>query len=218
MTNGLGGGGLMWTAVPGSKVMSLLLDFVFSDQHPELGLIQGNRSLFGDYVADRYRSELSSWDVAVPAYTIKPGQNSYKIASSWSRKLVHRKMGKIVGNGATYKLTQKNKAANPGDERIGLSQKEIEDAEATRTPGARKFCLARKSPLMLIHLVDVSGTEPAPDFTSQVVATLSFCMPNTKLRPMPRKYQVNAVYRQQMLELTQEQEDDEQWLEEGDND
>ena len=218
VTNGPGADGLMWTAVPGSQVMSLLLDFVFSDEHPELGLIQGNRSLFADYVEDRYKSELSSWDVAVPAYAIKPGQNSYKIASSWSRKLVHRKMGKIVGNGTTYKLTQKNKAANPRDERIGLSHKEIEDAEATGEPGARKFCLARKSPLMLIHLVDVSGTQPAPDFTSQVVATLSFCMPATNVRPVPRRYQVNAVYRQQMLELTQEPEDDEQMLDEAEND
>ena len=198
--------------------MSLLLEFVFSDEHPELGLIQGNRSLFADYVADRYKSELSSWDVAVPAYAIKPGQNSYKIASSWSRKLVHRKRGKIVGNGTTYKLTQKNKAANPGDERIGLSREEIEGAEATGDPGARKFCLARKSPLMLIHLVDVSGTKPAPDFTSQVVATLSFCMPDTNVPPVPRKYQVNVVYSQQMLELTQEPEDDEQMLDEVEND
>ena len=197
--------------------MSLLQDFVFSDEHPELGLIQGNRSLFADYVADRYRSELSSWDVAVPAYAPMPGKNSYEIASR-SRKLVNRAAGKIVGNGTTYKLTKKNKAANPNDEKIGLSQKEIDDAEATRAPGARKFCLARKCPLMLIHLVDVSGTKPAPDFTSPVVATLSFCMPDTNVRPVPRKYQVNAVYRQQMLELTQEQEDDEQWLDEGDND
>ena len=209
----------MWTAVPGSEVMSLLLDFVFSDEHPELGLIQGNRSLFADYVADRYKSELSSWDVAVPAYALKPGQNnSYKIASRWSCKLVGRKKGKIVGNGTTYKLTQKNKAANPGDEKIGLSQKEIKDAEETGKPGARKFCLARKSPLMLIHLVDVSGTEPAPDFTSQVVATLSFCMPGTNMQAVPRRYQVNAVYRQQMLELTQEPEDDEQMLDEAEND
>ena len=99
-----------------------------------------------------------------------------------------------------------------------MSQKEIEDAEETGEPGARKFCLARKSPLLLIHLVDVSGTKPAHDFTSQVVATLSFCMPDTNVRPVPRKYQVNAVYRQQMLELTQEQEDDEQMLDEAEND
>ena len=215
--NGLGDDGLMWTAVPGSEVMLLLLDFVFSDQHPELGLIQGNRSLFADYVADRYKSELSIWDVAVPAYALKPGENSYEIASKKLR-LVNRKAGEIVGNGTTYKLTKKNKAANPKDERIGLSQKEIEDALATREPGARKFCLARRSPLMLIHLVDVSEAEQAPDFTSPVVASLSFCMPDTNVRPVPRKYQVNAVYRQQMLDLTQEQEDDEQMLDEADND
>ena len=207
----------MWTAVPGSEVMLLLLDFVFSDEHPELGLIQGNRSLFADYVADRHKSELSTWDVAVPAYAPKPGENSYEIASKKLR-LVNRKAGEIVGNGTTYKLTRKNKAANPKDERIGLSQKEIKDALATREPGARKFCLARRSPLMLIHLVDVSEAEQAPDFTSPVVASLSFCMPDTKVRPVPRKYQVNAVYRQQMLDLTQEQEDDEQMLDEADND
>ena len=43
-------------------------------------------------------------------------------------------------------------------------------------------------------------------------------MPDTNVRPVPRKYQVNAVYRQQMLDLTQEQEDDEQMLDEADND
>ncbi len=43
-------------------------------------------------------------------------------------------------------------------------------------------------------------------------------MPRTNVPPVPRKYQVNAVYRQQMLELTQEAEDDEQMLDEAEND
>ena len=43
-------------------------------------------------------------------------------------------------------------------------------------------------------------------------------MPGTNMQAVPRKYQVNAVYRQQMLELTQEQEDDEQMLDEAEND
>ena len=214
--SGLGKFGLMWTAVPETEVRSLILDFVFADGHPELGMIQGTRSLFADYVEDRYE-ELSSWDVAVPAYRLKPGETGYKIASEM-RKLVKRTRGKIVENGATYKLTAKNKAANPGDERIGLSKKKIQDAEATGEPGARKFCLARERPLMLVHLVDVSETKPPLDFTGPEVATLSFCMPGTSVPPVPRRYQVNAVYRQQMLNLTEEHEDDEQMLEEADSD
>ena len=79
----------------------------------------------------------------MPAYKLKPEQKSYEIASK-SRKLVKRATGQIVGNGSTYKLTTKNKAANPGDEMIGLSQKEIEDAKATGGPGARKFLLGEE--------------------------------------------------------------------------
>ena len=206
---------LEWLRVPVAGVLSLLEGFVFSDQHPDLGLIQGTRSLFLDYVADRYEAELSSWDVAVPSYAVKADRGGGREIAGVVRQLVARRRGILDGTQGTYKLTAKNKAANPGDERIGLSPEEIAEAKSTGTPGARKFCLARKRPLLLVHLVDTSDG-PKLDFTGSVAASLSFCMPGTTLPAVSRTYQVNAVYRQQLLNLTQEHDDDEEMLEEAD--
>ena len=219
--NNLMSSGLMWTGVDGGMVMQLLKAFVFSEAHPDLGRIQGDRSLFGDYVADRYQSELSHWDVAVPAYNVEAGKESYRIATE-QRQLVRHASGVILEDESTYKVTRKNKVANPRDEMIGLSPEMVKRAKAEGSRGAGKYCRARTRPLMLIHLFEagVSSGPPEPRFTDRVVVSLSFCMPGTGLPAAEKTYQVAWLYKQQMLALTtagntDEDEELEQVLEHG---
>lgn len=199
---------LYWPKKAGADVLSLLQGFEFSDSHPELGRIQGSSSLFADFVADRITTELAEWDVAVPAVTSRHGMRTFTFGA-WSRWLVRRHACEV--SGPVLKLTSKNKAANPGDERIGLTPLALETALASEEKGARRFCMVRERPLLLVHVVDAVGDGLKIE---KPVVTLSFCMPATGVAPVSRTYQVNTVYRQQMLDLAIEAEDDDQ-LSEG---
>lgn len=198
---------LMWSGVSGAEVMVLLRQFEFSEQHPELGFITGSTSLFADYISDRHQTELKEWDVAVPAYQTKPDTPSFTIAST-PRRLVRRSTG--VVEGSTYKSTASRKAAGPFDHQIGLTGDQVIRATALEDKGARRFCLVRERPLLLIHLFDVTGAERSYDFRGPAVATLSFCMPATSEPIVARTYSVTTTYRQQMLELAPRHEDDDQ--------
>ena len=202
---------LYWTKVDGRSVMSLLETFTFSDTHPELGIIQGTRSLFADYVRDRLTSELASWDVAIPAYLPGRGDSPTDIAG-YSRKLVKREACYIAGD--LLKLTSKNKAANPGDEKIGLGTAAIDRAKATGEKGASKYCRERERPLLLVHIVEASGQGLQ---VKEPVVSLSFCMPTTSVLAVARAYMVNVRYMQLMLDSTDEPEDDESILDEASN-
>lgn len=207
---------LYWTNVEGAKVMSLLQDFTFSEVHQDLGPIQGPRSLFADYVEDRLVSELALWDVAIPAYLPKSDESPVDIAGC-RRKLVTRAACLIKGD--ALKLTSKNKAANPGDEKIGLATAAIDRAEATGERGASKYCRERVRPLLLVHIVKASGVK-ASGQTFEIkapVMSLSFCMPTTGTKAVAREYMVNMRYRQLLLDSSNEPEDDEGILDEAGN-
>ena len=195
--------------------MALLEKFQFSDSHCELGIIQGSRSLFADYVHDRLTSELASWDVAIPAYL--PGRGDAPVdIGGYGRTLVKRDACYVEGD--LLKLTSKNKAANPGDEKIGLDSAAISRAEATGEKGAAKYCRERARPLLLIHIVNASVRDKDNDLKIESpVVSLSFCMPTTRIKAVARQYMVNVRYKQLMLDLNDEPDDDEAILDEASN-
>lgn len=199
---------LFWRAKAYTPVRDLLSKFVFSASHPDLGVIQGTRSLFMDYVFDRFAAELSEWDIALPCYDSEDGVP----VAGRTRRLVERHACVVVGN--ALKLTSKNKAANPGDERLGLTESELAGVDMS-VRGAGKYCSVRARPLLLVHIVDASPGAPADDRPSQgalningPVVSLSFCLPGTSVDPIERTYQVTAVYRQLLLEENQPDEDE----------
>jgi hypothetical protein len=205
---------ILWRNVEASIVFELLQAFKFPEIHADLGPITGNRSLFLDYFADRLKADLAKWDVALPLSENR-GKESAEVILG--KKLnIRRRMAGIVDKGI-YKVTNKNRVANPGDEQIGLTQEEIKSAEADIEAGncARGCCaysLQRKKPLMLIHvfLGGLKDNETGETLITGPIVSLSFCLPATQVPPVERWYQVNKVYRDQLLEMSREQDDDEQ--------
>lgn len=205
---------ILWRNVDASIVFEMLQAFKFPEIHSDLGPITGNRSLFLDYFADRLKADLAKWDVALPLSENR-GKESAEVIPRKKLNIRSRKAG-IVDKGI-YKITVKNRVANPGDEKIGLEKKEIESAEADIEAGncARGCCaysLQRKKPLLLIHVFfgGLKDNKMGETLITGPIVSLSFCLPATKVSPVERWYQVNKVYRDQLLEMGLEQDDDEQ--------
>lgn len=194
---------LIWRKVDGAGVFKLLREFRFSHLHPDLGRIDNRTSLFQDYVYDRLGAELATWDVALPAS--QSGKPQPGILKDQQILLRERNAGRVKDG--TYRITAKNKAANPGDEQIGLDDEALAEARKIGGPFGRACCLVRPRPLLLVHLF-TAQSEGGLKIRDPVV-TLSFCLPSTVVTPVARQYQVNAVYRKQMLELAAEPDDDE---------
>lgn len=207
---------LIWEA-PGELVFDLVRNFRFPEAHADLGYITGTRSLLQDYFSDRLSSDLSQWDVAIPLAEVGGEQVSDFIQGSVLH--VRRREAGLVQNGV-YKVTGKNRLANPGDEQIALGPNEIDAAKAAIADGEaeRGYCTFsrfRTKPLILIHLFVGSLKEPwhEPLKISSPIVSLSFCLPLTSVPAVERIYQVNSVYRKQMLENASEPEDDDALLE-----
>jgi hypothetical protein len=208
---------IIWKNIDSSMIFPFLQQFRFPEDHADLGIITSGRSLFVDYVSDRLDADLNKWDIALPLSST--GEYSSDQIVLGEKLLLRSRRAGEASNGK-YKITGKNRVANPGDEKIGLEEEERAAAEADIREGnaARGFCAYswhRKRPLLLIHLFQA---ELKNDYKGEKlmitnpVVTLSFCMPTTSVNPVERLYQVNKVYRNQLLDMTFEPEDDEQMI------
>ena len=208
---------ILWRDIDGSVIYQLLQEFQFSERHPDLGPITGNRSLFLDYFSDRLNADLAKWDVALPLLK-KQGRESVDIIQG-QKIFIRSHTEGIIDRGA-YKVTRKNKVANPRDERIGLNDTEKKFAEAEIKDGNCKrgscaYSHQRKKPLLLIHAFYGNVKENSePLLITDTIVSLSFCLPVTSVTPFERWYQVNKVYRDQTLDMGMEPDDDEQMNEE----
>lgn len=211
---------VIWRGVDAETVFPFIREFFFPEDHADLGIISSNRSLFMDYVSDRLKADLSSWDVAIPLSQTSKFP-SKEILLGVELPLRSREAGR-AGNGK-YKVTGKNRVANPGDERLGLSseerlaaESEIEEGQTGR--GCCSYSRNRKRPLLLIHAFEAQlkeGHKGEPLQLSNPVITLSFCLPATSVKAVERTYQVNLVYKRQILEATVEPPDDDETMIDG---
>lgn len=209
---------LVWKGVQGLKVMSLLRGFTFPAAHGDLGPIMGGTSLFMDYFSDRLSDEMSEWDVAFPhpqsgipyAEEIVPG---HRFA------IRDRVSGDAVDGG--WRVTKGgNRVADPEDAKIGLTQDQLDDgaAEKKREGGLRgdkAYCAQRTRPLLIVHVfTTLEEGQPLPEGhrMGTPTASLSFCLPSTRVPSVSRVYQVNAVYRKQREAEANEADDDDVML------
>lgn len=212
---------LVWKGVQGLRVMSLLRGFTFPAAHGDLGPIMGGTSLFMDYFSDRLSGEMSEWDVAFPhpqtgvpymeetvpghRFPIRDRVSGDAVEGGW----------RVTGSG--------NRVADPNDAKIGLTQEQLDDgtAEKKREGGLRgdkAYCAQRTRPLLIVHVfTTLKDGQPVPEGhkLGTPTASLSFCLPSTRVQSVSRVYQVNAVYRKQREAEANEADDDETMLETG---
>lgn len=211
---------LVWRNATGQQVLDLISRFEFHANQASLAKIDGKHSLFGDYVSERIKDELDTWDVVIPFLEgVKPATiNPAILAAPDEIPLRSRNSGTIIGGGdrqSAFKPTgARNRVKDPDDTKLLLNQQELQAAEELGRlrglRGDRPYCAIRKRPLLLISLMKVSGPEEVLrdlKIKTQPVATLGFAMPETERVTVPRTYEVNAVFKKQ-LELFEAEEDE----------
>ena len=108
------------------------------------------------------------------------------------------------------------------DARLFLTKTQLKRAKNNGARGDRQYCLERERPLLLIHVFRTNGNlaergdiDPPHEalMLTDPVVSLSFCLPRSQINPVSRTYQVNAVYRNQLQALTEEPDDDEDYIE-----
>lgn len=204
---------LIWQNAAGSEVLELVRKFRFADTHPDLGRISGDASLLQDYIADRIDADLKTWDIAVPFPA--GGEAKSDVLPGQRFPLRRRDSGDIDKFGA-YRVTKKNRVADPEDARLALTDEQLAAAEKGKgrdegLQGDRAYSAQRTKPLLIIHLFTAKDT--AGLLITSPVVSLSFCLPETDVPARSRQYQVNKVYQRQLQELQAEPEDDDQILE-----
>lgn len=208
---------ILWKEIDSTIIFQFLQEFKFPVAHPDLGPITGKKSLFIDYFSDRRNADLAKWDIALPLPS-KRGKETNDIINGQKLEIRSRKAGVVAGG--IYKVTgDKHRVANPGDEQIGLDEEEIISARAKKCErGCCAYSRQRARPLMLIHAFfgELTDTNASESLISGPIVSLSFCLPTTSVIPVERWYQVNAVYRKQILESAAEPDDDEKMFDEAD--
>jgi hypothetical protein len=199
-----------WTEIDGDSVIAYLKALRFPGAHPHLGEISPGRSLFMDYLSDR-TTEWSSWDVALPH---PKGLGDIDIAGQ-KIKLRNRDSGEISRDKKSFKITSKNRVADPEDHQLLMSttaknMAKDEKSKEQGLKGERAYCLHRTRPLLIVHLFQ-SKSQDGLDLAGPI-ATMSVCLPRSGVAPRSRVYQVNMVYLRQLAE-PEEVDDDEAMLE-----
>lgn len=213
------GEGIYWRGVEGRQVLELLSKFRHSqDEQPDLMPIQGSTSLVFDYIADRIGDELSRWDVVIPVSSTARNVMSEEVIEGLTVNLRERHAGRVSGN--SYRITAKNRVANPGDQAFGLDKATVTSLQEQGDAGDRACCGARAFPLMLIHFMHIKAGDNDASLVRivrQPAVTLSFCFPGSEVPAVERRYQVNPVYRRQMELFASEEDDDEPLIVGDDN-
>ena len=201
-----------WDGVSGVEVLALLKQFSFPPAHPDLGLLNGNTSLFREYLSTLIGTKLSLWDVALP---YRKQQKNLQSIFGFELPLRERTKGEFTFD--LWRSTgRKNRIADPDDAQLLLSEEEIERARGG-DPSARgdgRFCRERQRPLLIVHAIGDTGQSNEKNFCGPVVS-LSFCMPVTGIVAKPQTYQVNMVFKRQ-LSLEFEEDDDEEVMQADD--
>lgn len=205
-----------WHAADGLKVLDLIRRFRFPEQHPDLGLISSDASLFGDYVADRTSGELALWDVAILSLQQAPDGQRWRIPGLAREILLRRRTSGTAWN-RLYRVTgSKNRISDPGDAGLLLSGEELAGLPTDGRLTDADYATVRRRPLLLVHpflpgLREKTDEEPDMDpvWLSTPAVSLSFCTPATHVPATARTYQVNVVYQRQLEMFAREPEDDE---------
>lgn len=221
-------GAIVWTGVSVDLVQELLGRF--RSPRLEFAVIDGDRSLVLDYIADRAGSELSHWDVAIPFKTtrfIRESRLPLPFVSQDAAFCRQRFNGvpKPEAEGIV-KFTEKNVVADsaPTDLLYGEDTENLdriagelreEAPDGGKMSVERAYLMARKKPLLVIHAVEF---ELDPDRSAGArltlpsgtpAVTLSLAFPSTDVVPVPRTYAASKRFRELLSAASEEAETDE---------
>ena len=192
-------GGRLICAVPASVVVEFLAAF---RNHP--GALLTETDPVRDYIQKRSADELAEWDVHFAG--LRGGSEGSLVDSSLGFDLIcqRRSEGRRSDEG-TLLITNKQRVASRGLERVGLSEEQIRQAEEeyTESPDRlprepinypdRIYRQVRTYPLLVVHLLAI-GTEDEDLSKTKPVVAWSISFPRTDREETKVAYMVNPVW------------------------
>lgn len=167
------------------------------------------------YIRDRVEYELGRWDVLFTS--VRPSD----------KNPVTEILGVPIGcqsrtagdsDGDELRLSSRFRVASRGVEKAGVAPDRALAAEerfleetGKANPPDRIYRAERDRPLLIVHLLSVTGApEALGDISNEPTAAFSLSFPTTRLEGERVEYIVNNVWLQQFLELDEEEEFDEE--------
>lgn len=202
-----------WTGASGRDVVRLLEQTELPKQVQALWKLEGRRSLLSDYISDRVTAELAEWDICLATLKGSEGKGSphadMEFLPGYTLHPVARNSGELEGS--VYRFSGgKNAVADQDTPRLGLSKQEISEATSSAvSPLQNRYSLVRTRPLLVMFLVHPPKDLEGLKFT-QPVFSLAVCLPLTSTAVREQTYQINRVLRDQIMQESEENSDDDE--------
>jgi len=208
--------------VGGGKLVSgvdaaLVLDFLSAFSN-HTGSFLTETDPVRKYIEDRLHVELKEWDIYFPGLQKHTDRTLIDNSLGFELACQRRKAGKRSDKGTLF-VADNQRVSSRGIERVGLTERQIEQAEETfRTNTApekktnkpnypdRIFRAVRKRPLLVVHLVAI-GTEDGDLSGDKPVVAWSISFPKTRLEEKKVEYVVNTTW---FRERYREEEDEDE--------
>ena len=200
-----------WSDVEGRAVVKLLEDLEFPRQVQPLWKIDGKRSLLGDYISDRLDAELKKWDVCLATTKGRAAGSRQDTEFLPGQALYPASRGSGAVKDGNYQVSgTKNAVADQDTPALGLSRTDIEGAASVSvSPPQNRFCLVRKRPLLVLFLVNPQQNIPDMKIRGPVLS-VALCMPPTEKDVREHIYQINLVLRDQIMQESADNADDDE--------
>ncbi|SAL43081.1 Z1 domain protein [Caballeronia sordidicola] len=220
------GNARVWTGVPVSEVVRLLKAFELPQT--EFSVLEaGGASLIAAYIEDRQKTELASWDVAIPYVKLRPADGALPFEyarDGFGGQTYYRSRTSAVKEDDLVKITKKNAVAFGDDDLLyGEDRNEVQaradaikqravDAKVKSPSSAVRLAMSRTRPLLVVHLLRLASKDKDVtfDFDPELpVVTLSLVFPGTGVLCRERRYHATPRLMQLLAERRKESESDE---------
>jgi hypothetical protein len=158
----------------------------------------------GRYIEDRQDSELAKWDVLIAG--VDSDDESRLDTSLGIPVYCQQRTEGAKSDNTTIRVTNKQRVASRGVERIGLSDSAIAESELEfrRSKGLadhasvnfpdRAYRAKRERPLLIIHLLKMLRKEDATPIHDQPVVAWSIAFPKSELPEKRVEYVVTTTW------------------------
>ena len=151
-------GNLYWEGVPGDRVAELLKDFQTNPWH-----LSFNGDALADYIR-RHASRLGRWDVVLLTKGDGDAFREGLVCGNTRLEVKHTESRKVIASGRMLNISgTKVRVGSGGCTRIGLTKKEIQEAQAafraetglpaTKSVPDRAYLTKSRAPILMLHII-----------------------------------------------------------------
>ena len=208
----------LWVGVSAQKIIGLLDNFEFPGTCKGLTKV-GDRSFASDFISNKLL-ELGEWNVHLnnvveEAATVEKRLESDFLHRVFAERIVlpRNRTGAILKENNTYKINQNRSLGTADDAKAGLLRTEHTDL-IKECPSSSNTAFKRANsfkPTLVVYFVKPEDTNKVSlPFTDCLVSIVIHFPDRRGLETSVKTYQVNKVYQQMELNLSEDEDDEDE--------